>query len=173
MPVVVRPPAWVRWLGPPLLVGTWLLLLAPVVLALRERDWMAPVRDSGLGALGAVVGWLIVGVLLVAIPPALRALLTCRTVLDATGVQTPFGRGLVDLGQIDEVRWVPQGGPVDAAARPERFEVLSDGAGLVARVVRSEADWEAARSLLRHWSRLRPQIVRDDRTAAVLAGDAA
>lgn len=173
MPVVVRPPAWVRWLGPPLLIGTWLLMLSPVVLALRERDWMAPVRDAGLGPVGAVVGWCIVGVLVIVIPLALRAVLTYRTVLDATGVEPPFGRGRVDLSDIDEVRWVPQGGPVNAANRPERFEVLGGGAGLVARVTRAEAHWEGAQDVLRHWARLRPQIVRDDQTAAVLAPDAA
>lgn len=134
---------------------------------------MAPVRDSGLGPVGAVVGWVIVAALLVVIPPALRAILTYRTVLDVDGVEAPFGRGRHELAQIDEVRWVPQGGPVNAANRPERFEVLGGEAGLLARVPRGEADWEATRTLLRHWARRRPQIVRDDRTAAVLAVDAA
>lgn len=86
---MLRPPAWVRWLGPPLLIGLWLLMLSPVVLAVRERDWMAAVRDSGLGPLGAVVGWVIVGVLLLVIPPAVRAILTYRTVLDVDGVEPP------------------------------------------------------------------------------------
>ena len=170
-PVVVRPPGWVRWLGPPLLVGAWLVLLSPVVLALRERDWIAPVRDAGLGAGGAVVGWVVVAALLVAIPPALRALLTYRTVLDVDGVEAAFGRGRVDLATIERVRWVPQSGPVNAANRPERFEVLT-ASGLVARVSRGESDWEATRLLLRHWARRRPEIVRDDPTAGALDGDA-
>ena len=154
-----------------MLVGTWLLMLSPVVLAVRERDWMAPVRDSGLGAVGAIVGWLIVAVLLVVIPPALKVVLTSRTVLDADGVQAPFGRGRHDLAQVTQVRWVPQGGPVNAANRPERFEVLTRESGLVARVARGEADWEATRSVLRHWARSRPEIVRDDPTAAALTLD--
>lgn len=170
-PVVVRPPTWVRWLGPPLLVGTWVLFLSPVVLAVRERDWMAPVRDSGLGVGGALVGWLIVAVLLVAIPPAIRAILTYRTVLDAGGVDRPFGRGRVDLSQVRTIRWVSQGGPVNAANRPERFEVLTDEAGLVARVARGEADWEGTRAVLAHWASRRPEIVRDEPTAAALANE--
>lgn len=170
-PVVVRPPTWVRWVGPPLLLGAWVLFLSPVVLAVRERDWMAPVRDSGLGAVGAVVGWVVVAVLLLTIPPAIRAILTYRTVLDARGVEAPFGRGRFDLDQIDEVRWVPQGGPVNAANRPERFEVLSRESGLVARAPRGEVDWEATRAVLRHWASRRPQIVRDEPTALALAAD--
>lgn len=169
--VVVHPPGWVRWLGPPLLVGTWLLLLSPIVLAVRERDWMAPVRDSGLGAGGAVVGWVVVAVLLVVIPPAVRVVLTYRTVLDAGGVVAPFGRGRIDLDAIETVRWVPQGGPVNAANRPERFEVIATTSGLVARAARGEADWDATRAVLRHWAGRRPEIVRDEATAAVLADE--
>lgn len=128
---------------------------------------MAPVRDSGLGAGGAVVGWVLVALLLTVIPPAVRAILTYRTVLDADGVEAPFGRGRVDLASIERVRWVPQSGPVNAANRPERFEVLTDS-GLVTRVARGESDWEATRLLLGHWARRRPEIVRDDPTAAAL-----
>lgn len=169
-PVVVRAPRWMRWLGPPLLTATWVALLSPVVLAIREGDWMAPVRGAGLGAVGAAVGWLVVAVLLVAIPPALRALLTYRTVLDAGGVDLPFGRGRHALEDLDRVRWLPQGGPVNAAHRPERFEVTASGPGLVARVTRQEADWGSALAVLRHWSRARPEIVADEQTAQVLAG---
>lgn len=167
--VVVRPPDWVRWLGPPVLVGAWLVFASPIVLAVLERDWMAPVRDSGLGAGGAVAGWVIVGVLLLVVPAALKVLLGYRVVLDADGVEAPFGRGRFDLSQIDVVRWVPQGGPVNAANRLERFEVLAGDAGLVARVARGEADWEATRLVLRHWAQRSPHIVRDERTAAALA----
>lgn len=168
-PVVVRPPTWMRWLGPPLLAGTWLLFVSPVALAVHERDWMAPVRGSGLGVFGALVGWVIVAVLLVSIPPAIRVLLTYRTVLDAEGVQAPFDRGRVDLDRVTQVRWVPQGGPVNAANRPERFEVLAGDAGLVARVPRGEADWDGTRAVLAHWATRRPEIVRDDPTAEALA----
>ena len=168
-PVVVAPPGWVRWFGPPLLLGTWGVFASPIVLAVRERDWMAPVRDSGLGAPGAVVGWVIVGVLLLIIPLALKVLVGYRTVLDADGVVAPFGRGRFELSELTQVRWVPQGGPVNAANRPERFEILGDEVGLVARVARGEADWEAARAVLAHWARRRPDIVQDDPTAAVLA----
>lgn len=152
-------------------MGTWVLLLSPVVLAIRERDWMAPVRDSGLGVGGAVVGWVVVTVLLVAIPPALRVVLTYRTVLHPGGLEPPFGRSRVDLAQVEQVRWVPQGGPVGAANRPERFEVIGRGDGLLARVARGEADWDATRAVLRHWAATRPEIVRDDLTTAALAGE--
>ncbi|KGN42699.1 hypothetical protein N801_13855 [Knoellia aerolata DSM 18566] len=158
-----------RWLGPPLLAATWLAGLSPVVLAIREGDWQAPVRDSGLGAAGASVGWVVVAVLLVTIPLAVRVLLTYRTVLDAGGVDAPFGRGRHVLADLERVRWVPQGGPVNAAHRPERFEVSASGAGLVARVTRQEADWESALAVLRYWSRARPEIVADEQTAQVLA----
>lgn len=168
-PLVLRPPAWVRWLGPPLLIGLWLLMLSPVVLAVRERDWMAAVRDSGLGPLGAVVGWVIVGVLLLVIPPAVRAILTYRTVLDVDGVEPPFGRERVGLDDLEEVRWVAQGGPVNAANNPERIEVLAAGAGLVAPVPRSDPGWYAVLAMAREWARRRPEIIRDDRTAEVLA----
>ncbi|KGN28841.1 hypothetical protein N798_17130 [Knoellia flava TL1] len=167
---MVRPPTWMRWLGPPLLLGTWVLFLSPVVLAVRERDWMAHVRDSGLGVGGALVGWFILAVLLVVIPPAIKVLLTYRTVLDAGGVDPPLGRARVDLGEVRKIRWVPQGGPVNAANRPERFEVISEQSGLVARVARGEADWGATQAVLRHWARQRPEIVEDEPTAAALAG---
>jgi len=161
----------VRWLGPPVLLGAWIVFLAPVALALRERDWMAPVRGSDLGVVGALVGWVVVAVLLVAIPPAIRVILTYRTVLDAAGVDPPFGRGRVDLAQVRKIRWVPQGGPVNAANRPERFEVLTEQSGLVARVARGEADWDGTRAVLAHWASLRPEIVQDDPTAAALADE--
>lgn len=172
MPVVVRAPLWMRLVGPVLLAGVWVAMLTPIGLAVRERDWMAPVGDSGLGAGGAIVGWVIVAVFVVIIPPSLKVLLTYRTVLDAQGVQAPNSRGRVDLEEIKTVRWVPQGGPVNAANRPERFEVLSESSGLVARVSRDEADWPAVRAMLRHWAQRRPEIVRDDQTAAALAADA-
>lgn len=171
MPVVVRAPAWMRWLGPVLLLGVWAAMCSVVVFAIRERDWMAPVRDSGLGATGAVIGWVIVLFFVLAIPPCLKALLTYRTVLDVDGVQAPLGRGRVPLAQIHRVRWIPQGGPINAANRPERFEVHSEDAGLVARVTRAEADWDAARAVLRHWTRLRPEIVHDDPTAEALVDE--
>lgn len=162
-----------RTIAPCLLGGLWTLLLTPVVLAVREGDWMAPVRDAGLGAVGAVTGWVVLAVLVLVLPLAILVLLTQRTVIDGTGVDAAFGRGRFDLARIDEVRWVPQGGPVDAGQRPEHFEVLAGDGGLVARVAPGEADWRATRDVLRHWVRVRPQIVRDDRTAAVLARDAA
>ena len=168
---MVRPPTWVRWIGPPLLAATWVLLVTPVALAVHERDWMAPVRGSGLGVFGALVGWVVVAVLLVAIPPAIRVVLTYRTVLDAEGVQAPFSRGRFDLARVTQVRWVPQGGPVNAASRPERFEVLAGDAGLVARVPRGEADWDGTRAVLAHWATRRPEIVRDEPTAVALADE--
>ena len=67
----------------------------------------APVDGSGVGTVGAVVGWVVVAVPLVAIRPAAKVLLTYRTVLDADGIEGPFGRGRVDLAQLDRVRWVP------------------------------------------------------------------
>lgn len=162
-----------RTVGPCLLGGLWFLLLTPIALAVREGDWTAPVRDAGLGAPGAVAGWVVLGVLALVLPVVVIVLLTHRTVLDGTGVEAAFGRGRFELAQVDEVRWVRQGGPVGAGQRPEHFEVHAGGVGLVARVARGEADWEASRAVLRHWARLRPELVRDEETAAVLAPGAA
>ncbi|KGN32281.1 hypothetical protein N802_18125 [Knoellia sinensis KCTC 19936] len=167
-PVIIGPPGWMRWFGPILLLGVWLAMMSVVVFAFRERDWMAPVRDSGLGVVGAIVGWVIVLFFLLILPPSIKVLLTYRSVLDVNGVEAPFGRGRFDLPEIETVRWVPQGGPVNAANRPERFEVLSEASGLIARVTRAEADWDAAVAMLRHWASIRPQVVRDESTAAVL-----
>ncbi len=167
-PVLIRAPAWMRLLGPVLLLGLWLGMASVVVFAFREGDWMAPVRDAGLGPFGAIVGWILVTFFLLFLPPSIWVLLRYRSVLDVYGVEAPFGRGRHELPQIAMVRWVPQGGPVNAANKPERFEIFAEPRTLVARVTRAETDWDAAVMMLRRWAEMRPQIMRDEPTAAAL-----
>jgi len=160
-----------RTFGVALLGGLWLAMLSPIVLAIREGDWMAPVRDSGLGTAGAVVGWLLLGVFLVFFPPAILVLRKVRTVLDLQGVEPSFGRPRVELADLGSVRWAPQGGPINAANRPARIEVTDKNDQLVARIDRVDPQWESAVALFQNWVVRHPQLLapQDDATRQLLA----
>ena len=168
---MLRPPQWMRTFGVALLGGLWLAMLSPIVLAIREGDWMAPVRDSNLGPAGAVVGWLVLGVFILFLPPAILILRKVATVLDLQGVEPSFGRPRVELAHLGSVRWTPQGGPVNAANRPARIEVTDEKGHLVARVDRTDPHWEPAVALFQNWVVRHPNLLapQDDATRQLLA----
>jgi hypothetical protein len=141
-------------------------MLAAVRLALTEGDWMAPFRGSGIGAVGSVVGWVIVAVLLVALPVGVWYAASYREVLDADGVRLRVGRRRTHTpkDQVVSVHYV-DASSVDGRQRPSRVFVMAQGQKQpVARFTARDRGWRRAVGLLARWLQERPELAADART---------
>ncbi|GAB3444750.1 hypothetical protein GCM10027517_24810 [Phycicoccus ginsengisoli] len=164
--VVVRAPWPLLWVGGPAAAALWVGMLAAVRLAVAEGDWMAPFRGSGIGAVGSVVGWLLVAGFLVVLPVRVWYAASYREVLDADGVRLRVGRRRTDTSRerVVSIRYV-DASSVDGRQRPSRvFVMTQDHKQPVARFTARDRGWRPAVGILAQWLQQRPELAADART---------
>lgn len=169
--VVVRTPWPLLWIGGPVAAALWVGMLAAVRLAVSQGDWMAPFRGSGIGAVGSVIGWLVVLVLLVVLPVGVWYAASYREVLDAEGVRLRVGRRRTETAreQVVSVSYV-DASSVNGRQRPSRVFVMAQGQKQpVARFTARDRGWPRAVGILAQWLRERPELAADARTREFFA----
>jgi len=169
--VVVRTPWPLLWIGGPAAAALWVGMCAAVRLAVTQADWMAPFRGSGIGAVGSVIGWLIVLVLLVVLPVGVWYAASYREVLDAGGVSLRVGRRRTETPreQVVSVHYV-DASSVDGRQRPSRVFVMAQGQKQpVARFTARDRGWRRAVGILAQWLRETPELATDARTREFFA----
>lgn len=168
---MVRTPWPLLWVGGPAAAALWVGMLAAVRLAVTAGDWMAPFRGSGVGAVGSVVGWLVVAVLLVVLPVGVWYAASYREVLDAEGVRLRLGRRRTATPRdlVASIRYV-DASSVDGRQRPSRVFVMAQGQKQpVARFAAHDRGWRSAVGILAQWLQQRPELAADARTREFFA----
>ena len=121
--------------------------------------------------LAAAVGWVLVVLFVLVIPPAVWVLLTARTVLDVANdrVERRPGAVSVPVSALRELRALPPA-TVDRANRGARVQAVDARGAVVAQVEESARQWPTALAVLREWARRRPELVHDDYSRERLLG---
>ena len=168
-PVTVRAQPGVRLLATLTMGALVVGLLGSVVVAVRDGDAGAPFGARGWG-LGVVAGWALVALLLAVLCLAMAVLLTARTRLTTTDVDSRLGwrRGRVS---VDEASRISYARPVHHGATgptAARLTVHGPDGSPVATFSGRETEWPVVLADLREWVRTRPGLVQDEETAEVL-----
>lgn len=162
----MRTPWPLLWIGAPVALALWVGMLAAVHMAVDQRDWQAPFHESGVGAVGAVIGWVIVAVMLAILPTGVWYAASYREVLDANGVHLRLGRRRTNTAkeQVTALRYVASS-VVDGRQRPSRVFVMAEGSKKpVARFAAHDRSWPDAVAFLAGWVEERPELAVDART---------
>ena len=167
-PVTVRVQPGMRLLAVGLMGGLLAGLAGSVVLALRAGDPGAPFGAHGWTGT-VVVGWLVVAALLVVLPCALLVILTLRTTLTTSRTESRLGwhHARVTLHEASHVSYSPPAHHGATGPTAARLTVHAADGSPVATFSQRETDWPLVLANLREWVRVRPALVRDERTAEV------
>lgn len=126
---------------------------------------------DGTPVLAALVGYPVLVLLVVVLPPAAWAIGRHRVVLDVANrrVERRPGRVSVPVSELRAVRAVPPA-RVDRANRGLRVRVVDAAGGVAAQLDESTREWGPALRVLREWAREEPRLVDDEYTRALLLG---
>ncbi len=121
--------------------------------------------------LAAAVGWVLVVLFVLVIPPTAWVLLTARTVLDVANdrVERRPGKVAVPVSALRELRALPPS-TLNRANRGARVQVVDARGTVVAQVEESMRDWPTALAVVREWARRRPDLVHDQYSTDRLLG---
>ena len=157
--VVTRSPAFLRFVGAPLCLAMWVGMLGSVLMAVVERDWLAPVRSSHGGPVMGTIAWLLVSFFLVVLPVAAYLLLSFREVLTTEGVTTRLGRRttVTSRADVSGITFYP-GSVINSRNKPDRVLVTGPDGRNVAEFSVRDRTWRPSLAILSEWVQERPEL---------------
>lgn len=113
--------------------------------------------------LAAAAAWVLVVLLVLALPLAAYVVLTFRLVLDRDRIERHPTGASVAVGELREVRALPAS-TINRANRGARVQMIGPDGGMVAQIEESAAEWPRGLDMVRAWVSHRPELVKDDYT---------
>ncbi|MBM6405416.1 hypothetical protein JQN72_14315 [Phycicoccus sp. CSK15P-2] len=165
--VVVRSPAWVRFVALPLMLVFWGACAYTFVGFVVTRAGFG----DGTPLAATLVGYVLLFFFVAVIPPAAWGIARYRIVLDVVNdrVERRPGNVSVPVSALREIRALPAA-VVGRANRGARVQLLDGDGRVAAQLEESMREWPAALGVVREWARRDPSLVEGDYSRERLLG---